>query len=636
MNKKAEIKKKLQEFRQDPTTTEARKQYVGESDHSLVDHALLLQREIGNQAVKKLLEPEVGQASDSDRPPAVDSVELAQPPPPNVPSIVNDVLPSPGQPLDVATRAFFEQRFDHDFSKVRVHHDTKAAESAMAVSALAYTVGQDIVFNAKHYAPATVAGRRLMAHELAHVIQQSRRPHSSYGPSKGLEQSADQAASSIVQGQGPVQVPGASGIGLSRQEIVEFGPEQTDELIRFWEEMIKKEPTEKKRARYRRYIQRLRLGKRPTGAQAEEEMRYFYRQIGPAEERAYRHGSPVPRGGPRSKGSTKPDLPLSTVDIEVKARDITDPKNARSIIKRVKEQTIARREGGRAYVKRQPVILDLRGQNVTKAQIDKFVDDLSSEAKIPKKDIQVVVNKGQMPGISEPPMPVPSKTPMPGKPAPKVEPAAPPSPAKPLKEAKPQPAPDLVKGQAPKAPGLKAEPPVGTPKVTTPPPKVSAPVKVSTPRKISLPKVRFSGRIRGGLRVAGGAGLGVLLGLLTGWIQSKMEQKQIAKDFEALGPEIQERLVGLTPMINAYLDEAPGAKLYANITMRLTYINSLIPGDDGPDIIRTYGGLKLTSVNFSPEDIQEELKLVDFEMYSFDRHEYYRFVFSLPLETGPQ
>lgn len=89
-----------------------------------------------------------------------------------VPPIVHDVLRSPGQPLDAEMRAFMEPRFGHDFSQVRVHADAQAAESARAVSALAYTVGRDVVLGAGKYAPRTNVGLRLMAHELAHVVQQ--------------------------------------------------------------------------------------------------------------------------------------------------------------------------------------------------------------------------------------------------------------------------------------------------------------------------------------------------------------------------------------------------------------------------------------------------------------------------------
>ncbi len=74
--------------------------------------------------------------------------------------------------LATADRAFMESRFGHDFSKVRVHADASAAMSAQSVNARAYTLGQDIVFGAGQYAPGTAQGRRLLAHELTHVVQQ--------------------------------------------------------------------------------------------------------------------------------------------------------------------------------------------------------------------------------------------------------------------------------------------------------------------------------------------------------------------------------------------------------------------------------------------------------------------------------
>jgi soluble lytic murein transglycosylase-like protein len=89
-----------------------------------------------------------------------------------VPPIVHETLRSPGQALDMKTRTFMESRFGHDFSRVRVHTDERAAESAQAVNALAYTVGRDVVFGEGQYAPDTREGRKLLAHELAHVAQQ--------------------------------------------------------------------------------------------------------------------------------------------------------------------------------------------------------------------------------------------------------------------------------------------------------------------------------------------------------------------------------------------------------------------------------------------------------------------------------
>lgn len=91
----------------------------------------------------------------------------------SAPPIVHDVLRSSGEPLDSATRGFFEPRFGHDFSTVRVHTDPRAAESARAVKAIAYTVGRNIVFAEGQHQPSTSRGRQLLAHELSHVLQQN-------------------------------------------------------------------------------------------------------------------------------------------------------------------------------------------------------------------------------------------------------------------------------------------------------------------------------------------------------------------------------------------------------------------------------------------------------------------------------
>ena len=88
------------------------------------------------------------------------------------PPAVHRALESPGQPLDAGSRSMMEGRFGHDFGHVRVHTDGPAAQSAAAVNALAYTVGSDVVFASGQYAPGTHQGQRLLAHELAHVLQQ--------------------------------------------------------------------------------------------------------------------------------------------------------------------------------------------------------------------------------------------------------------------------------------------------------------------------------------------------------------------------------------------------------------------------------------------------------------------------------
>lgn len=95
---------------------------------------------------------------------------------------MTEVLRSPGQPLDLGTRTFFESRFGDDFSTVRVHTNALAAQSARAVSAQAYTVERHIVFGPGAYQPGTHAGMRLLAHELTHVEQQSNRKRSPAAP----------------------------------------------------------------------------------------------------------------------------------------------------------------------------------------------------------------------------------------------------------------------------------------------------------------------------------------------------------------------------------------------------------------------------------------------------------------------
>lgn len=88
------------------------------------------------------------------------------------PPIVHEVLHSAGQPLMQETRAWAEPLFGRNFSHVRVHTDAKAAESARSVNALAYTVGPHLVFGTSRYSPMSPAGRKLLAHELAHTVQQ--------------------------------------------------------------------------------------------------------------------------------------------------------------------------------------------------------------------------------------------------------------------------------------------------------------------------------------------------------------------------------------------------------------------------------------------------------------------------------
>ena len=120
----------------------------------------------------------------------------------SAPPIVHEVLRSTGQPLEPAMRSSMSQKFGADFSKVRVHTDSRAAESAFAVNALAYTVGQNVVFGKDQYRPDTLNGQRLLAHELTHVVQQNQASFSS------LQRACRSAAQCAVPSAGDAAVFG--------------------------------------------------------------------------------------------------------------------------------------------------------------------------------------------------------------------------------------------------------------------------------------------------------------------------------------------------------------------------------------------------------------------------------------------
>jgi hypothetical protein len=135
-----------------------------------------------------------------------------------IPAIVEEVLGSPGQPLDAEARAYFGPRFGHDFSQVRIHADARAAESARAVSALAYTVGNHISFGSGSYRPRSNQGRELLAHELAHVVQQSQTGDGIAAGESHFEAEAARAASAITSPGPRPAITGRGQLGLQRQK----------------------------------------------------------------------------------------------------------------------------------------------------------------------------------------------------------------------------------------------------------------------------------------------------------------------------------------------------------------------------------------------------------------------------------
>jgi hypothetical protein len=111
-----------------------------------------------------------------------------------------------GEPLPANERAFFEARFGEDFSAVRLHADATAGAAALGFDARAFTLGRDIAFAPGEYAPGTAAGKRLLAHELVHVVQQAGDAtapaimRKTYGGCDGVKLAGDEAAATIDRG----------------------------------------------------------------------------------------------------------------------------------------------------------------------------------------------------------------------------------------------------------------------------------------------------------------------------------------------------------------------------------------------------------------------------------------------------
>lgn len=150
---------------------------------------------------------------------------------PSASHVASDMSSLPGRPLDADLRTFFEPRFGFDFSRVRIHSDEAAAESAHSIGALAYTAGPSIAFGSGRYQPETMEGRRLLAHELTHVVQQG---HAAVIPGMSKPRIATGRATPAIQRDtpaSPTQQPGATSQGgplsitkryedlVSRQEV---------------------------------------------------------------------------------------------------------------------------------------------------------------------------------------------------------------------------------------------------------------------------------------------------------------------------------------------------------------------------------------------------------------------------------
>jgi hypothetical protein len=179
---------------------------------------LNLQRMAGNESVSALL----GQQEQEEEP-----------------SPVREVVGSGGgAPLESGARSFLENRMGADFSDVRVHTGEKADASARSINAQAYTVGSDVVFRSGAYEPDSPSGRHVLAHELAHVMQQKAGPVdgtpaaggiSISNPSDSFERAAEHTAAQVMTGGPAAAVPASAGAGVTAQRET-ANPEEDEQV----------------------------------------------------------------------------------------------------------------------------------------------------------------------------------------------------------------------------------------------------------------------------------------------------------------------------------------------------------------------------------------------------------------------
>jgi hypothetical protein len=221
----------MHEFDQDPQAIQRRTVATGEPAevHEIAGYAparapravhgeaslLHLQRTAGNASVVQMLAEEGSIATgEEERSP------------------VHDVIgKGGGSPLDESTRTTMESKFGQDFSDVRIHTDAKASESAEAVGANAYTVGNEMVFRGGHFDASSPTGQRTLAHELSHVVQQRSGPVDGTeapggirlsDPSDRFERAADATADQVMNAPAaPVAATSASGSGGTAVQLEE-------------------------------------------------------------------------------------------------------------------------------------------------------------------------------------------------------------------------------------------------------------------------------------------------------------------------------------------------------------------------------------------------------------------------------
>jgi hypothetical protein len=527
------------------------------------------------------------------------------------PPIVHDVLRSPGQPLDPATRGDMEERFGHDFSRVRIHANTFAARTARTVDALAYTAGNHVIFGAGQYSPRTEEGRRLLAHELAHVVQSEAAPPGSSAPAisppgSALEGEAAQAAARVMAGELAGMRP-ASAHMIFRQET----PPDPRHARGFFGE-------QEMAFRGYRFEEGWIIIEGPSGAaghgvtQSGFDASAYNRDTGQLH--IVDNKSLARAGNVSSATAIDPEANLlQNVETTIQRVEAMSPKQMperQQVLRLLRQTRAAVRGQGRIPGRVQLVVTGAGGRSTG-------VVARLSRAGVIFRDINAP---------QTPPPPGSAGPPLQGGPA-----AAPPS-----TTAQPQPAPTVIPSPqtapvAPAAPGTTAAQPKPGPAAAPP----------STVAPTTTPRARLGGRIGPQLRGIGGGvarGLaGAALALGGAWLQQRVHESFFNDDMKRIEPEINRRLDTLADEIVDIQTSQVAATVpgYAVITIETTYHHFTDAEPTGIVHSTVYAGTRLVSVSVSDSPQNEVRKREDDPVgLGWLRFEYYTVTYSVPLEPS--
>ncbi|MCM5680478.1 DUF4157 domain-containing protein [Schlegelella sp. S2-27] len=589
------------------------------------------------------------------------------------------VPPADGAPLDPAVRADMEARFGTGFDSVRVHHGPEANALAEALGAKAFAQGEDIVFSADRYAPASPQGRRLLAHELAHVVQQRRgRTAPRQHDDAAHERAADRAAGAVAAGAAAVPVEGAAAVGVAREpeddEKRKKGGKQggkgsktrrTDTLVSdrklpdadavrrkhtlevFGErahdpdqkaELAEERTTRRTgRSETARHADRLKdvdehhgLPKFLGGRRVQryirltKELHYLYHEelYLLLEQELKRRGAlarDAKRGARRSYGRLFSRLPAA---------------DQKAVLTRIVQHA---REFDQRYAtteypdKRQRLAAAVQ-RGIREAAADKAAAANKGGGKAPPPKATAAAQpavKTPAPGTSSSPRTPAAKAAASAKPSAGKAPAGaktgkPATAAPPARLASP-PAAKVPAGPAATGPAATAPAKVATPAVAPP---AARPVPSFTPKvQMRYPSFRTFGRSFG----SGLAGAALAVG--GAWLQDKVWTYLYEKDMEKIQPQLEAKLNDLSDFVYLSAMTAPGGSLYANVTVQTTAHTYKDPEVTGWVHSDVYIGTSLKSVAVSPVNLN----------VSSDHHEWgfamnentTTTTFSLPLQDIP-